>query len=85
MKLWKKIVIALIVVLLLAALGIYFGGAYYFSRHFLPGSRINGMDCSFLTVEEIQERIADEIATYTLTIHEMDNVDEKLEIGRAHV
>ncbi len=78
MKLWKKIVIALIVVLLLAALGIYFGGAYYFSRHFLPGSRINGMDCSFLTVEEIQERIADEIATYTLTIHEMDNVDEKL-------
>lgn len=78
MKLWKKIVIAVIVVLLLAVAGAYGAGVHYFTSHFLPGSSINGLNCSYLTEEETEEMIADEIATYTLTIREMDGKEEKL-------
>ena len=31
--------------------GAYFGMAIYFCFHFLPGTRINGMDCSMKTAE----------------------------------
>lgn len=78
MKLWKKIVIVIIIILLLLVAAAYGAGVYYFSSHFLPGSVINGLNCSYMTVEEAQELIADEIATYTLTIHEMDGKDEKM-------
>ncbi|MGI6069277.1 MAG: L,D-transpeptidase family protein [Blautia sp.] len=88
MRLWKKIVIIISVILLLLAAAAYGAGVYYFSSHFLPGSVINGLNCSYLTVEEAQDLIADEIATYTLTLHEMDGKDEKLvaaDVGLTYV
>lgn len=69
----KKVVIGIIILLLLLTLGIYGGGVYYFSSHFLPGSKINGLDCSFKTVEQSQEIIADQIATYTLQLKELND------------
>ena len=52
----KKIVIGIICVLFLVAFGIYAGGVWFFSSHFLPGSALNGKNCSFKTEQEAQER-----------------------------
>lgn len=88
MSLWKKIVIVIIVLLLLLVAGAYGAGVYYFSSHFLPGSLINGLNCSYMTLDEAQDEIAQEIGTYTLTLHEMDEKDEKLvaaDVGLTYV
>lgn len=88
MKLWKKVMIAVIVILFLIVAGIYGLGVYYFSGHFLPGSIINGLNCSYMTVDEAEELIAEEIGTYTITLHEMDSIDEKLvaaDVGLTYV
>src|SRR5699024_10186306 len=88
MKLWKKVMIAVIVILFLIVAGIYGLGVYYFSGHFLPGSIINGLNCSYMTVDEAEELIAEEIGTYTITLHEMDGIDEKLvaaDVGLTYV
>ena len=45
----RKIVISLVVLLLLLTAGAYGYGVYYFSSHFLPGSMVNGFNCSYMT------------------------------------
>ncbi len=50
----KKIVIVLIVILLLCTVGAYAYGVYYFSSHFLPGSTVNGFNCSYMTAGEAE-------------------------------
>ena len=42
----RKLLIGLIIVLLLLTAGAYFFGVYYFTGHFLPGSQVNGFNCS---------------------------------------
>lgn len=74
----KKILIGMIVLFVLAAAGIYGLGVYFFSSHFLPDSSINGLDISYQTAKSVQQAIADEIATYTLTVYEMDAKEEKI-------
>lgn len=74
----KKIVIGMIVFFLLATGGLYGVGAYFFSNHFLPNSSVNGLDVSYKTVDSVQEHMADEIATYTLLINEIDAKQEKI-------
>ncbi len=74
----RKIIIGIIIVLLLLVLGVYFAGTWYFSSHFLPGSDLDGMKCSFKSEEDVQEMIAEKIATYSLTIQEMDEEKEAL-------
>lgn len=75
----KKTAIVLAVVLLLLTAFVYFAGVYYFSSHFLPGSVINGYDCSFRTVEETEKLITKEISVYVLAIEEKNNGREKIE------
>lgn len=75
----KKAVMVLIVVLLLLTAFVYFAGARYFSGHFLPGSVINGYDCSFQTVEDTEKLIEKEISVYVLAIEEKNNGREKIE------
>lgn len=74
----RKIIIGIISALFILALAIYFVGVWFFTSHFLPGSRINGLNCSFKTVEETQEIIATEIAGYMLTVDEMDEGKESI-------
>ena len=45
----KTIVILLVVLLLLLTAGAYGYGVHYFSSHFLPGSMVNGFNCSYIT------------------------------------
>ena len=75
----KKIVIGIICALFVLTLGIYLGGVWYFSSHFLPGSALNGRNCSFQTEQDAQTMIAESIATYQLTIDELDGVQEKMD------
>ena len=49
----RKILTGFIIVLLLLAVGSYFFGVYYFTEHFLPGSVVNGFNCSYMTQQEI--------------------------------
>lgn len=78
MGLGKKIAIGFLITIVILLLAAYFGGVYYFSKHFLPGSAINGLNASYKTVDQVQELIADEIATYTLHLAELDGGKEAL-------
>ena len=49
--------------------GVYYVGYKYCETHFMPGSTINGFDCSGLTEEEAEKRFADAADKYTLNIH----------------
>ena len=48
----RTIVILLVVLLLLLTAGAYGYGVYYFSSHFLPGSMVNGFNCSYMASED---------------------------------
>ena len=50
---------AVLGVLLLAAASAWGGGRLYYENHFLPGTRVDGIDVSGLTVEELEAKIRD--------------------------
>lgn len=50
----RKLLIGFIIVLLLLTAGAYFFGVYYFTEHFLPGSQVNGFNCSYMTEKEAE-------------------------------
>lgn len=84
----RKILIGLIIAFVVLAAGIYLGGVLYFQGHFLPGSKINGIDCSFRTVEKAQEYIKEVTEEYTLAVQERNDGVEKLtaeDIGLEYV
>ena len=64
----RTIVIVLVALLLLLTAGAYGYGVYYFSSHFLPGSMVNGFNCSYMTVEE-SEKLLDELMTLENPYH----------------
>ena len=66
----KKIVLGILLAYIAVLLIIYGAGVFYFSKHFFLGAQINGADCSGKTVKEVETSIADEIASYALTIKE---------------
>lgn len=60
----KKVVIIPIATVAL----VYLGGVAFYSSHFAPGTYINNVPCSNLTVEKAEEKIYDTVADYTYTI-----------------
>ncbi len=86
------ILLAVVLVLFVAFLGsVFYTYRYYvdfFRSHFYSGTTINGIDVSYMTVEEAKQNIANAIAGFTLTIEERDGVTETLtgdDIGLAYV
>ena len=75
------ILITFILLLILAGIvgGAYTAMAHHFETHFYTGTIINGRDVSGMTAKEVKQFIADDIATYTLTITERDGVKEILD------
>lgn len=63
---WVLLGAALAIVLLLSA-G-YAGMAFYYKSHFLPGSSVNGIECSNMTAEEIATLVDGQINTYCLQV-----------------
>ena len=64
----KILLIVLAVVIVLAAAYLIVG--FYFTRHFLPGATVNGMDCSGKTADEVEEMIREDVAGYSLELSE---------------
>lgn len=62
-----KAVIGIIIVISVLVL-VYLLTACYFSRHFFPGTYINGKNCSMMTTAQAAEIIQKDIAEYSLTL-----------------
>ena len=73
MKTGKKLVIALIMILLILTAGAYGYGVHYFTDHFLPGSQVNGFNCSYKTADETEKlllvRLISSISSSKLLIY----------------
>lgn len=61
---WKKILTGAAVIAVILA-GVYFGAAVYFRFHFMPGTRINGIDCSMKKPEEFQRELEKTVENYS--------------------
>ena len=79
----KKVTIVLITVLFLLTAGAYGYGVFYFSNHFMPGSMINGFNCSYMSVEETEELLSQNVKAYVLTLHTRNNGIESITAEQA--
>lgn len=57
---------------LVALLVCYFLTASYYAKHFFPGTVLNGIAVDKMTVEETEDKVAQEVADYVLSIHTRD-------------
>ena len=74
----KKIILGVLigyVAILVIAYGI---GVFYYSNRFLSGTEINGMDCSGKTVEEVENNMESQIASYQLVLKERGDKSEAI-------
>lgn len=78
----KKIIIGILIACVAVLAILYAAGAFYFSSHFLPGSKINGVNCSGKTLEGVENHLADEISSYALTIKERGDNTETISADR---
>ncbi len=72
----RTIVITLVILLLLLTAGAYGYGVYYFSGHFLPGSMVNGFNCSYMTQSETEDLLNQRVGAYVLAVETMKNGQE---------
>lgn len=49
-----------------------------FYRSFLPGSQVNGFNCSYKTAEETENLLAKEVQAYVLTVETRNNGKESI-------
>ena len=80
----KVILSVLLAYILIVGIG-YFGVSYFYSSHFLKGTTINGIECSSKTVEQVKEKIQDEIGEYKLRITEIDGKTETISALQIHL
>lgn len=64
--------------LLIALLVCYFCTASYYADHFFPGTELNGIAVDKMTVEEAEDKVAQEVADYIFSIETRDG--EKYQI-----
>lgn len=83
MSIRKKIMISLITILLLMTAGAYGYGVYYFTEHFLPGSIVNGFNCSYMDVKEAEDLLTRKIGAYVLTVNTMNRGQESITAEQA--
>ncbi len=63
-------------------------GEKYFSDKFMPGTFINGMDCSQMTAAQAKKAMQDYVDDYTLTINERGGTTEQItgaELGLQYI
>ena len=80
----RKLVISLITVLLVLTAAAYGYGVYYFSGHFLPGTLVNGFNCSYIDQAETEKLLEKKTRAYVLAIRTRGNDQESMtaeEIG----
>ena len=74
----RKLLIGFIIVLLLLTAGAYFFGVYYFTEHFLPGSQVNGFNCSYMTEKEAENLLEQKTGVYALAVQTDGSVNKLL-------
>ena len=79
----KKIVIGCIAAFLILTAAAYFIGVNYFSKHFLPGTMVNGFNCSYMTADETEELLAAKVGAYVLSINTRNNGQESITADQA--
>ena len=74
----RKILVGFIVVLFLLTIGAYFFGVCYFTKHFLPGTKVNGFNCSYMTQEETEKLLKEKTGVYVLAVQTRGNGQESI-------
>ena len=74
----RKIVLVVLIGYVIIMLIGYLGISFYYSSHFFEGSAINGIDCSNLTVDQVKDKVIEEINSYTLKIEERGGTTETI-------
>ncbi len=64
-KLW-----IILIIIAAAIVAVYVGFGIFFKYHFLPNTEINGINCSYMTVDELKDEIQAGIHEYELQITE---------------
>ncbi|MCD8368679.1 MAG: L,D-transpeptidase/peptidoglycan binding protein [Clostridiales bacterium] len=75
---WPVVLLIIVLVLLVIAGGVYVARAMGYEEKFLPGTSINGVDVSGLTVDGAEQALDDNLTNYTLTLVERENVTETI-------
>lgn len=78
MSVGKKIVILCILLFAILTAAAYFVGVQYFTNHFLPGSMVNGFNCSYMDVEEAEGLLKEKAAAYVLALNTRNNGRESI-------
>ena len=74
----KRLIIGVIIGYFIIMLMGYLGISFYYSSHFIEGSKINGIDCSNKTADEVKEMVSDSVNEYTLKVEERDGSSETI-------
>lgn len=69
---WKKILKITGGAAVLVVVGIYVGGVVYFQDRFFPNTKINGINASHCTVDDIEAAVAEKMKSYQLLLLERD-------------
>ena len=83
----RKVLTGVIAVLLLLTVAAYGFGVYYFTRHFLPGSLVNGFNCSYMDETETEDLLTQATDAYVLAVQTRGNGQESIsadEIGLSY-
>lgn len=75
---WLIVVLSLILGLLLILFGIFAGISKRYQEMFLPGSTINNLDVSGMTIAQVEQTLSDNQGEYTLTLIERDGITETI-------
>ena len=74
----RKILIGLTAVLFILTAAAYGYGVFYFTGHFLPGSFVNGFNCSYMDQEEAETLLKKKTEAYVLAIQTRGNGQESI-------
>lgn len=74
----RKGILAAILIFAALSAAAYGAGVFYFTGHFLPGTRIAGLDCSFRTVDEAAGLLAAKAGSYVLAVETRNNGVESI-------
>lgn len=75
---WLIVVLSILLGLLFILTGIYAGISIRYREMFLPGSTINNLDVSGMTVGQVEQTMSDNQGEYTLTLIERDGITETI-------
>lgn len=83
----SKVLITLILLLVVLTGGAYGYGVWYFANHFMPGSTVNGYNCSYMTVQEAEALMDREAKAFALVVETQGRGREAItatEVGLAY-